>query len=141
MSKVSKIASLSLALMVFAGVAQARPAVEQPIRGWSAMGEQDAAALLETVQDLPLADQAASDHPYCAGHDEIAQTLQHDFGEALVEISQFAGIGAQLWGSDQLGTWTLVAPRADGTSCIIASGIGFDPQRDSQAYFNIAGLR
>ena len=48
--------------------------------------------------------------------------------------------GTQLWGSDQLGTWTLVAPRDDQTSCIIASGIGFSDDRSTQAYFQVAGL-
>lgn len=141
MSNASRIASLTLALLVSVGAAQARPAAEQPIRGWSAMDGNDAAMLLESAQDLPLADMAAGDQPYCATHDEISQTLQHDFGEKLIDISQFAGLGAQLWGSDQLGTWTLVAPRGDGISCIIASGIGFDLQRDSRAYYNVAGLR
>lgn len=40
-----------------------------------------------------------------------------------------------------MGTWTLVAPRADETSCIIASGIGFDAERDVETYYRTAGLK
>lgn len=141
MTNASRIASLSLALLVSAGATHARPDTHQTIRGWSAVDETEAATLLERAADLPLIDMATSDQPYCADHAQISRTLQHDFSEKIVASGQFSGLGAQLWGSDQLGTWTLVAPRGDGNSCIIASGIGFQQERDSRAYFALAGLR
>ena len=42
---------------------------------------------------------------------------------------------------DQPCTWTLVVPRKDDTSCIIASGIGYDTARNEDVYYQTAGLR
>ena len=40
-----------------------------------------------------------------------------------------------------MGTWTLVATRPDDTSCIIASGIGYDDRKAAEVYYTTAGLR
>lgn len=111
---------------------------QQPVSGWSAMADTDTATLLRQVRNLPLADLAGPDQPYCAAQAEISFTLAHDFDESRIEVDPHAG--TVLWGSDSLGTWTMVAPRGDGTSCIIASGIGFDPDRDPARYFASVGL-
>lgn len=111
---------------------------DQPVKGWSAMAEVDIPTLLEQAQDLPESDMAVGDQPYCANDPEIHQTLKSDFAESRVDASHQ---GAELWGSDQMGTWTLVAPRGDDTSCIIASGIGYDDQQDVDVYYKTAGLR
>lgn len=122
----------SVALLA-AGPALAAP---QPVQGWSAMQGVTPAALLVQVQDLPLSEVAIDDQPYCAPDAEIAHTLNHDFDENPVE----ATAETELWGSDQLGTWTLVATRADDTSCIIASGIGYSDEREAAVYYRTAGL-
>lgn len=109
-----------------------------PIQGWSAMKGTDTATLLRDVQTMPLSSQATEDQPYCASDAEIADTLEHDFNELPIDTAN--ADGTHLWGSDQLGTWTLVATRADQTSCIIASGIGFDDQADTEEYYEVAGL-
>ena len=110
----------------------------QPVQGWSAMQGIEPAALLEDIQTMPVSEMAVDDQPYCADDAEIAATLEQDFAEHPVDMTGVQG--TQLWGSDQLGTWTLVAPRADQTSCIIASGIGYEGGTDVKLYYTTAGL-
>ena len=112
---------------------------DQPVQAWSAMEGVEVAALLDQAQDLPTSDMAVGDQPYCAVDEEIQATLKHDFNEAPVDASRKPG--TELWGSDQMGTWTLVATRPDETSCIIASGIGFDQGKDVEVYYRTAGLQ
>jgi hypothetical protein len=126
--------ALLMALPAYAAIR-----ADRPVQAWSAMEGVSVPALLQQAQDLPISDMAIDDQPYCAEDAEIQQTLQHDFNEKPVDASQHAG--TQLWGSQQMGTWTLVAPRADDTSCIIASGIGYQQGRDVKVYYRTAGLK
>lgn len=135
---------VSLIVAGSAALLTAMPAValtraDQPVQGWSAMQNTDVATLLDAAQDMPLSEVAINDQPYCAVNAEIHQTLNKDFNESRIDSQGHAG--TELWGSDQMGTWTLVAPRGDDTSCIIASGIGFDDQRDLDVYYVTAGLK
>lgn len=111
---------------------------DQPVQGWSAHRDMAPVQLLERADDMPSGDMIASDAPFCASDAEIRATLRNDFNEA--PIDSHGQEVAQLWGSQQMGTWTLVAERSDQTSCIIASGIGFDPERKAEVYFETAGL-
>lgn len=111
---------------------------DQPVQGWSAMEGVAVTALLEQAQDMPTSDMAIGDQPYCASDGEIGQTLTHDFNEQRIEAD--ASTGTELWGSEQMGTWTLVATRDDQTSCIIASGIGYQNDRDAEVYYEVSGL-
>ena len=59
----------------------------------------------------------------CASRDVVVDKLSVRYGEA------FAGGGLQstqqifeVWYSEEKGTWTILLTRADGTSCIMASG-------------------
>ena len=136
-----RIARLSMAgsvALLTAMPALAASRADQPVQGWSAMSGIDVPDLLDRAQDMPTSDMAVGDQPYCADDPEIHQTLHHDFAEKPVDASHE---GTQLWGSDRLGTWTLVAPREDRTSCIIASGIGYDPEKDVEVYYRTAGLK
>ncbi|WP_347138196.1 hypothetical protein [Paracoccus sp. SSK6] len=138
----NRIASLGMAgsvvaLMAMPAVSATRP--DQPVQAWSAMAGVETATLLEQTQDLPTSNMAVGDQPYCADDAEIHQTLKHDFNEAPVPGDGHAA--TELWASQQMGTWTLVAPRKDDTSCIIASGIGYDTARDVDVYYQTAGLR
>ncbi|MCZ0961369.1 hypothetical protein [Paracoccus benzoatiresistens] len=128
--------SVSL-LMAMPAVSATRP--DQPVQAWPAMSGVDTATLLEQAQDLPTSDMAVGDQPYCADDAEIHRTLKHDFNEAPVPSDGHAA--TELWASQQMGTWTLVAPRKDDTSCIIASGIGYDTARDVDVYYQTVGLR
>lgn len=125
------------AAMALPAIAATRP--DQPVQAWPAMAGVDTATLLEQAQDLPTSDMAIGDQPYCAADAEIQQTLRHDFNEAPVSGDGHAA--TELWASQQMGTWTLVAPRRDDTSCIIASGIGYDTARNVDVYYQTVGLR
>ncbi|WP_265501220.1 hypothetical protein [Paracoccus beibuensis] len=125
----------SVALLAAVPVSAATP-THQPVEAWSAMQGVAPAALLQDIEDMPLSDMAIDDQPYCASDAEIAQTLDHDFSERRVDAEG----NTELWGSDQMGTWTLVAAREDQTSCIIASGIGYTDRREAEVYFRTAGL-
>ncbi len=59
----------------------------------------------------------------CANRDVVVDKLAAKYGEA------FAGGGLQntqqifeVWFSPEQGTWTILMTRADGVSCIMASG-------------------
>lgn len=69
---------------------------------------------------LPSAVSAQSN---CATRDVVVDKLSAKYGEA------FAGGGLQntkqifeVWFSPEKGTWTILMTRADGMSCIMASG-------------------
>ena len=136
-----RIASLGMigsVALLMAMPAQSAIRSDEPVQGWSAMEGVDVATLLQQAQDMPTSDMAVGDQPYCATDSEIHQTLTREFSEGRIDAERHAG--TELWGSDQMGTWTLVAPRKDDTSCIIASGIGFDEGRDVEVYYTTAGL-
>lgn len=59
----------------------------------------------------------------CAARDRVVQSLQSSYGEA------FAGGGMQnaerifeVWFNEDKGTWTILMTKADGKTCIMASG-------------------
>lgn len=137
-SRIAGLVAASSVVLLTAMPASALTRADQPVQAWPAMADSDAATLLKEVQDMPLSDMALGDQPYCAADAEIRQTLEHDFAEARVDGNRHPG--AELWGSASMGTWTLVAPRADDTSCIIASGIGYKPGRAIEVYYKTAGL-
>ncbi|MDP5306992.1 hypothetical protein [Paracoccus spongiarum] len=137
----SSIARLGLAgsiALLLSGPAVAATRPDQPVQAWPAMQDRPVGVLLEQAQSLPNSDMTVEDQPYCAANTEIHATLQNDFGETRVEATR--DDDAVLWGSEQMGTWTLVAPRSDDSSCIIASGIGFRAGRDIEVYYRTAGL-
>lgn len=109
-------------------------------RGWSAVAGADTASVIEMAATLPASETAAGDTPYCDADPAIARTLAQDFGESLIDGTQIGSNDAQLWGSPALGTWTLVLARADETSCIVASGIGFRDNTNPDVYYTKAGL-
>ena len=74
---------------------------------------------------------AASAQTNCADRDSVISKLESGYGEA------FAGGGLQnaerifeVWLSEDKGTWTILMTRADGKSCIMASGTNW---REGQA--------
>lgn len=73
------------------------------------------------------------DDPYCDTAAKVEATLQHDFEESREQTwSIGAGLSADLWTSDLMGTWTLVHRKDDGTSCIASSGFGWAAGMDAQ---------
>ena len=74
--------------------------------------------LLAAIMPTTLAAQAN-----CAERASVIEKLAASYGEA------FAGGGLQnathvfeVWFSEEKGTWTILMTRADGVSCIMASG-------------------
>ena len=72
---------------------------------------------------------ALSAQSSCADRDDLVAKLETRYGE------EFAGGGLQnaqqileVWFSEEKGTWTVLMTRADGRSCIMASGTNWrDP--------------
>ncbi|MGP9803433.1 hypothetical protein [Paracoccus sp. NSM] len=137
----NRIARLGLAgsvalLSVLPAAATASPG--GPVESWSAMADIPAPDLRRLVENMPVSAEATQDQPYCASDDEIAFTLRHDFAEEVIVTAGAAG--TELWASDILGTWSVVAPRADDTSCIIASGVGYSTDREAEMYYSSLGF-
>ena len=128
--------ALALALPASAAITSREDNLAAP-RGWSAMAGMDPHAVAEMARSLPLSDQAADDQPWCDHRAEVERTLTHDFGEEKIAT---AARGMVLWGSELMGTWTMVLDRADATSCVIASGIGYSDGTNPQVCFTKAGL-
>ena len=70
----------------------------------------------------------------CAERDTVVEKLETGYGE------EFAGGGLQnsknifeVWFSEEKGTWTILLTRADGTSCIMASGTNWRESLPSSA--------
>lgn len=106
-------------------------------RGWSAVAGMEAREVREMARRLPASEEALPGQPWCGRAAEVATSLRHDFEEERVATN---GRDTALWGSALMGTWTMVLERADGTSCVIASGIGFRDGAAPSAYFTRVGL-
>lgn len=77
------------------------------------------------VLDLVTAygDDQAYDEPYCDVRVTVTEKLTNDFEEQRVAAPQERdGVFVELWASDRLGTWTMLATRTDGISCVIETG-------------------
>lgn len=124
------------ATLLCAPVAQSavEPAVRHsgPIKGWTAVAGLTGPAVLELARTLPLSAEARNDQPWCDSAAAVADALRSEFEEQPVT---HRADGTQLWGSDLMGTWTVVLGRADGTQCIIASGIGYQDGTDPLAFY------
>ena len=59
----------------------------------------------------------------CANRDLVITKLTDNYGEALRGGGlQNASRVFEVWFSEEKGTWTILMTRADGTTCIMASG-------------------
>ena len=77
---------------------------------------------------------------FCADRDSVVSKLEASYGEA------FAGGGLQnaesiveIWFSAERGTWTVLKTRADGQSCIMASGTNWRDPGDVKLPAGIPG--
>ncbi|MDF3852754.1 hypothetical protein ACDP63_13175 [Paracoccus sp. P2] len=143
MTPASRIAAALLAVLLALPGQSAQAAIQtreenlaHP-RGWSAIAGMDPRAVREVARTLPLSEVAVEDQPWCDRKAELEQTLRQDFGEARIATGTD---GVTLWGSDLMGTWTVVFERPDATSCVIASGIGFSDATSPQVFFVKAGF-
>lgn len=103
-----------------------------PIKGWTAVAGLSGPAVVALARTLPLTSEARSDQPWCARTGAVDAALRTEFDERPVTGRSD---GTQLWGSDLMGTWTLVLGRGDGTGCIVASGIGYRDGTDPLDFY------
>lgn len=110
---------------------------EAAVKGWTAVAGMSGPDVLHLARTLPLATDATGDQPWCAAVAEVRDALKSEFDETLVTRR---ADGTQLWGSDSMGTWTVVLTRHDQTQCVIASGIGYEDGANPLAYYAKVGL-
>ena len=110
---------------------------EAAVKGWTAVSGMSGPDVLHLARTLPLATDATGDQPWCAAVAEVRDALKSEFDETLVTRR---ADGTQLWGSDSMGTWTVVLTRPDQTQCVIASGIGYEDGANPLAYYAKVGL-
>lgn len=73
--------------------------------------------------------------PQCAPHAQVVEGLARNYGE----VRQSLGIAAsntadntanntvmELFAAEATGTWTLTVTTTDGTTCLVASGFGYE---------------
>ena len=113
------------------------PVEHAAVKGWTAVAGMSGAAVLELARTLPVPTEADGDQPWCDQAPVVRSALKAEFEERLVTRR---ADGTQLWGSDMMGTWTVILDRADNTQCVIASGIGYQDGADPGAFYAKVGL-
>ena len=113
------------------------PVSKTPVKGWTAVAGLSGPALIELARTLPVATDTDGDQPWCDASGVVRLALASEFAESLVTRR---ADGTQLWGSDLMGTWTVVLDRADDTQCVIASGIGYQDGTDPATFYSKVGL-
>ena len=73
----------------------------------------------------------------CADRNIIVERLKSGFHESY----QGAGLQSttsliEIWSSDETGSWTMLLSKADGTSCVIASGVNWQFNQEAE----VAGI-
>lgn len=59
----------------------------------------------------------------CAPRDQIVERLKEQFGEALAGGGLRSEMQVlEVWAAPETGTWTVLMTRADGITCVMASG-------------------
>lgn len=132
--------TLALVAMPAQSAIETREQLQAQPRAWSAMAGVDTASVMSMAGTFASGADAGANDPFCDADNVVAQTLSHDFGESLVDDAKVGTADTQLWGSDVMGTWTLVMARGDQTSCIIASGVGYSDHANPDVFYASAGL-
>ena len=80
----------------------------------------------------------AMDTARCEAQAQMDTILTVDFEEQPIEKRIVGdGLHVELWGSTEMGTWTLVHDGNDGVACVISSGIGWtDESSPDQIFMN-----
>ena len=107
------------------------------VKGWTAVAGMSGPEVVELVRNLPAQTTEASGNlPWCDAAPVVSTALKAEFDEDLVARR---ADGTQLWGSDLMGTWTVLLERGR-THCVIASGIGYQDGVDPGAFYAKVGL-
>lgn len=81
-------------------------------------------ALLTTAPVIGHADSRV-----CLDRSQMVNTLVDEYGEQLAEVHEIKGKGLlEFHVSPDEGTWTALLTDDDGTSCVLATGEGVDPE-------------
>ena len=113
------------------------PVLNAPVRGWTAVAGLSGPEVVELARSLPVETEASGNLPWCDAAPVVSAALKSEFEENLVTRR---ADGTQLWGSDLMGTWTVLLERPDNTNCVIASGIGYQDGVDPGAFYAKVGL-
>lgn len=66
----------------------------------------------------------------CAQRSVIVERLKSGFHESYQGAGlQSASSLVEIWSSEETGSWTMLLSKADGTSCVIASGMSWQFDR------------
>lgn len=72
---------------------------------------------------------AAHAQTVCAPRDTVVERLSGSYGEGLAAGGlRSAEQVLEVWASPETGTWTVLVTRADGVSCVMASGTNWHQQ-------------
>ncbi|WP_126975196.1 hypothetical protein [Frigidibacter oleivorans] len=73
----------------------------------------------------------AYDEPYCDVRVTVTTKLAADFEERRVAPPRLVeDMQVEVWASDRLGTWTMLATRPDGIACVIDTGRNWAGETD-----------
>lgn len=93
------------------------------------------------VYDLVERAAPALNSPRCELEAQMASILARDYSEHPVDRRVVGdGLHVVLWGSTEMGTWTLVHDGNDGVACVVSSGIGWTDQSSPDQIFANAPL-
>lgn len=96
-------------------------------------------SVFDTITEIGEAQ--SPDVPFCDHRADLLAVLDHDFAESpRVQRPLDTARSVELWASDVMGTWTAVYTRADGVSCVVSSGIGWERGHDAVALLETEGL-
>lgn len=96
-------------------------------------------SVFDTITEIGAAQ--SPDVPFCDHRADLLTVLGHDFAESpRVQRPLDTARSVELWASDVMGTWTAVYTRADGVSCVVSSGIGWERGHDAVALLETEGL-
>lgn len=92
-----------------------------------------------SVYDALGHEQVSPAQTYCDRHEVVTGALAHDFAETLrAEKVNRDGLRIELWTSDLMGTWTALHHGEDDISCIVASGVDWNPAVSAEDLIRLA---
>ena len=66
---------------------------------------------------------------FCGPRAAIVERLEGTYSEALSALGFQSGTQVvEVWSSAKTGSWTMLMTRADGVSCVVASGSGWSQE-------------
>ena len=130
----------ALALVVLSDPAASSAAADRALEGRDfpagpAVPDDAARADLSIVDYATrIGDDQNYDEPYCDHRELVTEKLSSEYGELQIGQPQpVDGLSVELWASDRIGSWSVLATRADGVTCVIDTGEDWQGQTDALA--------